>query len=79
MNFSTLSDLEKIYRSKLYNHVGLYRADGTREIGLKTDRTKFNVTWDQIKDTINNKSTPCRINIIVIIFICFGSLLPIIA
>jgi chromosome segregation ATPase len=57
MNFSTLSDLEKIYRSKLYNHVGLYRADGTREIGLKTDRTKFNVTWDQIKDTINNKST----------------------
>ena len=35
MNFSTLSDLEKIYRSKLYNHVGLYRADGTREIGLK--------------------------------------------
>ena len=57
MNFSTLSDLEKIYRSKLYNHVGLYRADGTREIGLKTDRTKFNVTWDQVKDTINNKST----------------------
>ena len=57
MNFSTLSDLEKIYRSKLYNHVGLYRADGTREIGLKTDRTKFTVTWDQIKDTINNKST----------------------
>lgn len=57
MNFTTLSDLEKIYRSKLYNHVGLYRADGTREIGLKTDRTKFTVTWDQIKDTINNKST----------------------
>ena len=58
MNFSTLSDLEKIYRSKLYNHVGLYRADGTREIGIKTDRTKFNVIWDQIKDTLNNKNTP---------------------
>lgn len=57
MNFSTLTDLQKIYASKLYNHVGLYRADGTREIGLKTDAKKFGPTWDLIKETINNKST----------------------
>jgi hypothetical protein len=57
MNFITLNELEKIYRSKLYNHVGLYRADGTREIGLKTNAKLFGVTWDLIKDTINNKST----------------------
>jgi hypothetical protein len=57
MNFITLNELEKIYRSKLYNHVGLYRADGTREIGLKTNAKVFDVTWNSIKDTINNKST----------------------
>lgn len=57
MNLITLADLEKIYRSKLYNHVGLYRADGTREIGFKTDRTKFNDTWNQIKETLTNKNT----------------------
>jgi hypothetical protein len=57
MNFITLNELEKIYRSKLYNHVGLYRADGTREIGLKTNAKLFDATWNSIKDTINNKST----------------------
>jgi plasmid maintenance system antidote protein VapI len=57
MNFITLNELEKIYRSKLYNHVGLYRADGTREIGLKTNAKVFDVTYNSIKDTINNKST----------------------
>jgi len=38
MNFYTLPEIEKVYKSKLYSHVGLYRADGTREIGLKTDK-----------------------------------------
>jgi hypothetical protein len=57
MNFITLNELEKIYRSKLYNHVGLYRADGTREIGIKTNAKLFDVTYNSIKDTINNKST----------------------
>jgi hypothetical protein len=57
MNFSTIQDLQKVYASKLYNHVGLYRADGMREIGLKTDAKKFAATWDLIKETINNKST----------------------
>ena len=57
MNFITLNELEKIYRSKLYNHVGLYRADGTREIGIKTNAKVFDVTYNSIKDTINNKST----------------------
>jgi hypothetical protein len=57
MNFSTIQDLQKVYGSKLYNHVGLYRADGMREIGLKTDAKKFGPTWDLIKETINNKST----------------------
>jgi hypothetical protein len=57
MNFITLNELEKIYRSKLYNHVGLYRADGTREIGLKTNAKVFDSTWNSIKSTINNQST----------------------
>jgi hypothetical protein len=57
MNFITLNELEKIYRSKLYNHVGLYRADGTREIGLKTNSKVFDSTWNSIKSTINNQST----------------------
>ena len=57
MNFITLNEAEKIYRSKLYNHVGLYRADGTREIGLKTNAKVFDSTWNSIKSTINNQST----------------------
>lgn len=57
MNFITLKELENIYRSKLYNHVGLYRSDGTREIGIKTNAKLFDVTYNSIKDTINNKST----------------------
>jgi plasmid maintenance system antidote protein VapI len=57
MNFITLNELEKIYRSKLYKHIGLYRADGTREIGIKTNAKLFDVTYNSIKDTINNKST----------------------